>query len=249
MSGHSKWATIKRKKASADARRGQAFTRLAKEIAIAAREGPDPDSNFRLRLAVDKARAENMPKENIERAIKKGTGELPGVTYEESRYECYAPGGVAMIVDVLTDNKNRTVGEIRHLLTKNGGNMAESGAVVWNFEPKGSLSIAKGGMSDDEIFEKVVEAGAEDVDTSGEMADISTAAGDLHTVAAALEEMGFKPENIALIMKPKTTVSLTGKEAQSVLRLMELLEDHDDVQDVYANFDISEEEMAAMLSE
>ena len=250
MSGHSKWSTIKRKKGAADAKRGKIFSRLAKEITVAAKSGGgDPNGNARLRTILLEARAENMPKENIDRAVKRGTGELPGVTYDEIRYEGYAPGGVALIIDVLTDNKNRTVAEIRHLLSKNGGSMAESGAVMWNFEQKGVVRVAKGALSDDEIFEKAIEAGADDVDMSGEVYEIYTGPTDLHVVAGNLENMGVKPEGAQLTMEPKTTVKVTGKAAEGVLRLMETLEDHEDVQNAYGNFDISEEEMAAIMGE
>ena len=251
MSGHSKWSTIKRKKGALDAKRGKIFSRIAKEITVAAKlGGGDPDGNPRLRTVLLAARGQNMPKDNIERAIKKGTGELPGVTYEESRYECYAPAGVALIVDVLTDNKNRTVGEIRHAMTKNGGSMAENGAVTWNFEPRGIITVPKEGLSEDDIFEKAVEAGADDVDTEGEdMYEIRTEPGDLHAVSEGLEGQGVTVENAQLTMLPKTTVKIEGKEAAQVLRLMEAIEDLDDVQDVYANFDISDEDMAALMDE
>jgi len=249
MSGHSKWSTIKRKKGAADAKRGQIFSRLAKEITVAAKTGGNnPEANARLRTVLLAARAQNMPKENIDRAIKRGTGELPGVTYEESRYEAYASGGVALVVDILTDNKNRTVAEIRHILTRNGGAMAESGAVMWNFEPKGLITINKAACGEDEIFEKAIEGGAEDVDTEGEDAyEITTAPTELHTVMDALEKMGLKVENAQLTMIPKTTVRVEGSTLASVLRVMEALEEHDDVQNVYANFDASEKDMAAAM--
>lgn len=250
MSGHSKWSTIKRKKGALDAKRGKIFSRLAKEISVAAKAGGgDPDANPRLRTVLLTARAQNMPKDNIDRAIKKGTGELPGVTYDEIRYEGYAPGGVALIVDVLTDNKNRTVSEIRHLLSKNGGSMAESGAVTWNFEQKGLITVQKGNLDDDAMFDKAVEAGAEDVDSTGDVFEIKTDPSELHTVSEALTEMGLQTESVELTMLPKTTVKVEGKAVASVLKLMEAIEDHDDVQNVFANFDISEEEMAAALEE
>lgn len=248
MSGHSKWSTIKRKKGAADQKRGKIFSRLAKEIAVAAKMGGgDPDMNPRLRTVLLSARGQNMPKDNIEKAIKKGTGELPGVTYDEVRYEGYAPGGVALIIDVLTDNKNRTVAEIRHLLTKHGGSMAETGAVTWNFEPKGVITIPKDACSEDDIFEKAVEAGADDVDTEGDVYEITTGPQELHAVAQTLEAAGLKAESAELTMLPKTTVAVAGKEAASVVRLMEVLEDQDDTQNIYANFDIPEEEMAALM--
>ena len=212
MSGHSKWSTIKRKKGAADAKRGKIFSRLAKEIAVAAKMGGgDPDSNPRLRTVLLAARSQNMPKDNVDRAIKKGTGELPGVTYDEVRYECYGPGGVAVIVDVLTDNKNRTVAEIRHIFTKHGGSMAETGAVTWNFEQKGLIAIAKDACDEEAMFEKAVEAGAEDVDTEGDMYEVSTGPTDLHAVVEALEAMQLTPEQIELTMQPKNTVKGRGQ--------------------------------------
>jgi YebC/PmpR family DNA-binding regulatory protein len=248
MSGHSKWSTIKRKKGAADAKRGKVFSRLAKEITVAAKMGGgDPEMNPRLRTVLLTARSQNMPKDNIDRAIKKGTGELPGVTYDEIRYEGYGPAGVAIIIDILTDNKNRSVGEIRHLLTKYGGSMAEAGAVTWNFEQRGIILVAKGDLSDDDLFEKALEAGAEDVDTEGDMCEIATAPQDLHAVSERLEAMGLTAEEAELRMVPKTTIKVSGKDAGTVLRLMEHLEDQDDAQNVYANFDIPEEEMAALM--
>ena len=250
MSGHSKWSTIKRKKGAADAKRGKIFSRLAKEITVAAKAGGGAASgNPRLRTALLAARAENMPNDNIDRAIKRGTGELPGVTYDEIRYEGYAAGGVALVIDVLTDNKNRTVAEIRHMLSKHGGSMAESGAVTWNFENKGSITISKEGLTDDDIFEKAIEAGAEDVDTEGDMYEVTTAPHDLHAVSEALQQMDLKIGEVQLTMWPKNTLKVEGKTAESVLRLMEAIEEHEDVQNAYANFDISEEQMAAAMGE
>jgi len=248
MSGHSKWSTIKHKKGAADAKRGKVFSRLAKEITMAAKlGGGDATANPRLRTVLLAAKAENMPKDNIDRAIKKGTGELPGVTYEESRYEGYAPGGIAIIVDVMSDNKFRTVAEIRHILTRHNGSMAETGAVLWNFEQKGTIAIARSACTDDEMIEKAIDAGAEDVSSDGEIHEITTAPTDLYAVVKALEAMGLKAESAQLTMLPKNTVKVEGKQAESVLRLMEALEEHDDVQSVYANFDISEADMAAAL--
>ncbi|MCC6142788.1 MAG: YebC/PmpR family DNA-binding transcriptional regulator [Candidatus Hydrogenedentes bacterium] len=250
MSGHSKWSTIKRKKAAVDAKRGKIFSRLAKEIMVAAKiGGGDPAGNTRLRTALNLAKAANMPSDNVDRAIKKGTGELPGVIYEEQRYEGYGPGGVGIIVDILTDNKNRTVAEIRHILTKHGGSMAETGAVSWNFESKGLIVISKEGLDDDAIFEKAIEAGAEDVDTEGDMYEITTEPTELHTVTMALEEMGLKIQEAKLTMVPKTSMEVDPKQVLSVLKVMEYLEDHDDVQDVFTNMDISEEAMAAAMEE
>jgi len=251
MSGHSKWSTIKRKKGAADAKRGKLFSQLAKEITVAAKTGGgDPTTNARLRSVLLAARSQNMPKENVDRAIKKGTGELPGVVYEEARYEGYATGGVALVIDLLTDNKNRTVAEIRHILTRNGGSMAETGAVLWNFEQKGQITIAKSACSEDEMFEKAIEAGAEDVDTEGaEFYEIATRPSDLHTVLEALEKSGLKAESAQLTLIPKTTIKVEGSVAGNVLRVVEALEEHDDVQNVYANFDISDEDMAAAMGD
>jgi YebC/PmpR family DNA-binding regulatory protein len=248
MSGHSKWSTIKRKKGAADAKRGKIFSKLAKEISVAAKVGGgDPVANPRLRTVLLAARAQNMPKDNVERAIKKGTGEIPGVIYEEVRYECYGPASVALIVDVLTDNKNRTVADIRHAVTKAGGTMAENGAVSWNFERKGVITVPKEGLTDETVFEKAIEAGAEDVDTEGDMYEITTAAADLHAVSEAFAEMNIATDSAELTMIPKSTVKVEGSNVGAVLRLMEALEDHDDVQNVFANFDISDEEMAAAV--
>ena len=248
MSGHSKWSTIKRKKGAADAKRGKIFSRIAKEISIAAKSGGgDPSMNPRLRTALLGAKSNNMPKDNVERAIKRGTGELPGITYEEIRYEAYGPGGVALVLDVLTDNKNRIVGELRHTLTKNNGSMAENGTVTWNFEQKGMIVAPTGGLSEDEVFEKAIEAGAEDVEMGDGTCEITTEPSQLHAVSEALEGMGLAPEEAKLTMLPKTPVTVEGKEAAAVLRLMEALEELDDVQDVFSNFDISEEEMAALV--
>ena len=251
MSGHSKWSTIKRKKGAADAKRGKLFSQLAKEITVAAKAGGgDPTTNARLRSVLLAARSQNMPKENVDRAIKKGTGELPGVVYEEARYEGYAAGGVALVIDLLTDNKNRTVAEIRHILTRNGGSMAETGAVLWNFEQKGQITIAKSACSEDEMFEKAIEAGAEDVDTEGpEFYELSTKPSDLHVVLEALEKSGLKAESAQLTLIPKTTIKVEGSAAGNVLRVVEALEEHDDVQNVYANFDISDEDMAAAMGD
>ncbi len=250
MSGHSKWSTIKRKKGAADAKRGKIFSKLAKEIVVAARiGGGDPEMNPRLRTVLGACRTANMPKDNIDRAIKKGTGEIPGVTYEESRYECYGPGGVGVIIEVLTDNKNRTVGEIRHTVTKHGGNMADNGAVAWNFDQRGSISVSKEGLDEELIFDKAIEAGAEDVDTEGDMYDILTAASELHTVVHALEEMDVTVGDAKLTMIPKTTVEVDVKTVGTVLRFVDAIEDNEDVQDVYSNVEISDEAMAAAMAD
>jgi len=250
MSGHSKWSTIKRKKGALDAKRGKIFSKLAKEIMLAAKMGGgDPNANSRLRTVLLAAKAENMPKENIERAIKKGTGEIEGAAYEEQRYECYGPAGVAIIVDTLTDNKNRTVSEIRHLVTRHGGSMAAAGSVVWNFEPRGLITLEKEGLTDDAVFEKAIEAGAMDVDTEGDMYEVYTEPSDLHTVAENLQAQGLTIKEAKLTMLPKSTVSVDAKSLQSVLKLMEALEDHDDVQAVYSNVEITDEAMAEALAE
>ncbi|MFA7692750.1 MAG: YebC/PmpR family DNA-binding transcriptional regulator [Candidatus Hydrogenedentes bacterium] len=250
MSGHSKWSTIKRKKGAADAKRGKIFSKLTKEITVAARAGGgDPASNARLRQVLIACKTANMPSDNIDRAIKKGTGELPGVTYEEVRYEAYGPGGVALVIDVLTDNKNRTVAEIRHLVNRFGGNMAESGAVTWNFEPYGSIWIEKEGLSEEEIFEKTVEAGGDDVDISDDGYEIITAPNQLHAVAEALTSMGLNPSEVKLTMDAKTTIDVEGKTLSSLLRLLEELEDLDDVQDLVSNMNASEDAMNAAMEE
>lgn len=250
MSGHSKWSTIKRKKGAADAKRGKIFSRLSKEIAMAAKQGGgDPDGNPRLRTAVASARAANMPKDNVEKAIKKGSGDLPGVIYEEIRYEGYAAGGVALIIDVFTDNKNRTVADIRHSITKNNGSMAENGAVTWNFEQRGRIVVSTEALGEEEIFEMALEAGAEDVNTEEDIHEILTAPQDLHAVVEALEKNGIAAQEAGLTMIPKTLTRVEGNSARAVLRLLEALEELDDIQDVYSNFDISDEEMAAAMGE
>lgn len=249
MSGHSKWATIKHKKSALDAKKGKIFSKLAKEIAIAVRMGgPDPEANSRLRTVLLACRNANMPKDNIERAIKRGSGE-GGENYEEVRYECYGPAGVAIVVDVLTDNKRRTVAEVRHVVTKHGGTMAEAGAVLWNFDPKGLITVKKENLSEDDIMEKALEAGAEDVDTEGEMYEVYTAPNDLHTVLQNFEKMSLPIGEAKLTLKPKNLISVENKSAASVLKLMEALEDMDDVQDVYTNLDITDEAMAEAMSE
>ncbi len=250
MSGHSKWSTIKRKKGAADAKRGKIFSRLAKEITVAARMGGgDPTANARLRTVLLTARSENMPKDNIERAIKKGTGEIEGVSYDEIRYECYGPGGVALIVDTLTDNKNRTVGEVRHTVGKNGGSMAEAGAVIWNFDQKGLIVIDTDGKDEETLFENALEAGAEDVSIDGEVCEITTDPTELHAVAGALEDAGIPPKEAKLTMVPKTTVEVDEKTATQILRCIDAIEENDDVQDVYGNFDIPDDVMAAIMAE
>ncbi len=244
MSGHSKWSTIKRKKGAVDAKRGKVFTKIIKEIMVAARTGGgDVGSNPRLRSAVLAAKAENMPKDNIDRAIKKGTGELEGVTYEEITYEGYGPGGVAMLVQVLTDNKNRTVADVRHIFSKHNGNLGETGCVSWMFENKGLILVDKGGVDEDKLLEVALDAGALDVKDNGKEFEVTVAPAAYEAVKKKTEETGFKPTYAELTMVPQTTIKLAGKEAEQMLKLMEGLEDSDDVQKVYANFDIAEEEM------
>jgi len=246
MSGHSKWATIKRKKAAVDAARGKVFTRVAREIITAARQGGgDPDSNARLRTAISAAKAVNMPNANIDKAIKRGTGEIEGVTYEEITYEGYGPGGVALFLDVVTDNRNRTVSEIRHLLTKHGGSLGEGGCVAWIFEQKGHVWIPAGGRSEEDVMELVVDVGAEDFSRDGDLWQIVTAPADLFKVREALEERGVEIDSAELERVPQNTVKLEGSQAESMLKLMNLLEEHDDVQRVSANFDIPDEILQA----
>jgi YebC/PmpR family DNA-binding regulatory protein len=241
MSGHSKWASIKHKKGAADAKRGRIFTRLVKEIIIAARQGGGiAENNPRLRTAIMTARGNNMPRENIEKAIKRGTGELEGVSYDEITYEGYGQNGVAIIVEVLTDNKNRTVADVRHVFSKYGGNLAESGAVSWNFEQKGLVKIPAEGISEDDIMMQALDAGAEDVELDDENWAIYTPVSDFTKVMNDLEKQGLKIVSAELTRVPKTTVN-ADSVAEKLLRLIEMLEDLDDVQKVYANFELSDE--------
>lgn len=246
MSGHSKWANIKHKKSKTDAKRGKIFTKLVKEIMVAARMGgSDASANARLRTAVEKAKSENMPSDNIERAIKKGAGELSGVVYEEGTYEGYGPGGVAVIVDYMTDNKNRTVGEVRRAFTKHGGSLGESGSVSWIFEKRGILTFDSAGIDEDKLMESALEAGADDVVNIEDDAvfEVYTAPTEFHAVKGSLEEAGLKPALSIITMIPKTSVKVEGKVAKKVIKMMDDLEDLDDVQEVYANFDMSVEDM------
>ena len=244
MSGHSKWSTIKRKKGAADAKRGKAFTKIIKEIMVSARfGGGDVNANPRLRTAVNLAKAENMPKDNIERAIKKGTGELEGVTFEQITYEGYGPGGVAMLVEVLTDNKNRTVADVRHSFSKHNGSLGETGCVSWMFEKKGLIVVDKNNVDEDHLIEVALDAGALDVKATGKEFDVTTDPSQFEEVKKAIEEGGFKYTYAEVTMVPQTTVRLTGKEAEQMVKLMDSIEDSDDVQKVYANFDITDEEM------
>lgn len=241
MSGHSKWATIRRKKGALDAKRGKLFTKLIKEITIAARDGGgDPNGNPRLRLAVDNAKAANMPADNVDRAIKKATGELDGVNYVEITYEGYGPAGVAVMVEVMTDNKNRTVAEVRHLFSKYGGSMAESGSVAWMFERKGVVSIPKEGKTEDDIMEIILDAGADDLRTEGDFYEIQTAVESFEPVRRAVADSKIKIENASLQWVAKNMINVTGEDAERVMKLIEMLEDSDDVQNVYSNADIDE---------
>jgi YebC/PmpR family DNA-binding regulatory protein len=245
VSGHSKWSTIKRKKGAADAKRGKIFTRLIKEITVAARMGGgDPEGNPRLRSAIATAKSENMPKDNIERAIKKGTGELEGAVYEEISYEGYGPGGVAVLVDCMTDNKNRTVADIRHAFSKSGGNLGESGCVSWMFDKKGSILVDKETIDEEELMDKALEAGAEDVVEEGNVYQVVTSPDDFEAVRESLEADGVKFIEASVSMIPQNVVEVTEeKPAKQILKLLESLEDHDDVQSVSANFDIPDELM------
>ncbi len=247
MSGHSKWSTIKRKKGAKDAERGRIFTRLIKEITVAARHGGgDETSNPRLRTAVQAAKAANMPSKNVENAIKKGTGELPGVTYEEVTYEGYGPGGVAVFLECLTDNKNRTVAEVRHIFTKCNGSLGENGSVAWMFDKLGVITVPGANTTEDDLMLVALEAGAEDIEQEdGDFivkADISS----FEAVKAALEENGIEYSSAELTREPQTTVAVEGKQAEQVLKMMDMLEDNDDVQNLYSNFDIDDSVIEAM---
>ena len=244
MSGHSKWKTIKRKKGAEDARRGKLFTRLAREIAIAAKGGGDPNSNSSLRLMLDKARANNMPKENIERAIKRGTGELEGGELEEVFYEGYGPHGVALMIKCLTDNRNRTISDVRRIFNRSGGSMAEAGAVGWMFDTRGYITIERDDQDPDEIFMLAVDAGAQDVETSDDYIEIYTEPGDLHWVRESLTSRGLHIDDAELSLVPKSMMTLDEKDTLQVMNMIELLEELDDVQQVYSNLDISEEILA-----
>lgn len=253
MSGHSKWATTKHKKAAADAKRGKVFTKIAKELTIAAKlGGGDPTGNPRLRLAMEKARAVNMPSDNIKRAVQKGTGELPGVSYEEISYEGYGPGGVALMIDTLTDNKNRSVADLRFILSKNGGNLGETGCVAWIFESKGYLLVEKNKVDEDTLMSVALDAGAEDMknEEGEDNFEVITDPSDFEAVKETIEKAGIDLVSAEVTKLPKNEIALTGeKEAAQMIRLMEALEDHDDVQDVYANFNIPDDLMASCLAQ
>ncbi len=249
MSGHSKWSTIKRKKGAADAKRGKIFTKLIREIATAARiGGGDADANPRLRLAIDKARAANMPKDNIQKAIQKGTGGSEGEAYEEVTYEGYGPGGTAVLVNALTDNRNRTVSEVRHVFTKAGGNLGENGCVAYLFEKRGILAFDAEAVDLDALMEAALEGGAEDVLEGGDVVSVVTAPSTFDGVKRAMEAAGFEAQQAEISMEPSTTVALEGKDAEAMLKLADALEDLDDIQAVYANFDIPDEVLSQLAS-
>jgi YebC/PmpR family DNA-binding regulatory protein len=246
VSGHSKWAQVKHKKAAVDAKRGRIFTRIVKEISVAARlGGGDPDGNPRLRTAIEKAKEVNMPQENIKRAIMKGTGELPGMTYEETVYEGYGPGGTAILLEVLTDNRNRTVSEIRHIMTKHGGNLGEAGCVGWMFEKKGYILVEKTNIDEDSLMSIALESGAEDLknDPGEDSYEIITAPEDMNKVKTSLEVAGLSLSLAEITMLPRSYISLDGKSAEQMIRLIEALEEHEDIQNVYTNVDIPDEVM------
>ena len=246
MSGHSKWSTIKRKKGAEDVKRGKIFTRIAREITIAARHGGDPNANPTLRLAIEKARAANMPKDNVERAIKKGTGELEGGNEEEITYEAYAPHGIPLLIKCLTDNRNRTLADIRKIFNRHGGNMAEAGAVGWMFDTKGYIAIERDNQDPDEVFMIAVDAGADDVQISEEWFEIYTPADELHAVSSALVNKGLTIAEAELSEVPKNEIELSPKETVQVMGVIEALEELDDVEQVYSGLNISDEAMAEL---
>jgi YebC/PmpR family DNA-binding regulatory protein len=249
MSGHSKWHTIKHKKGAADAKRGKIFTRIIKELTVAARAGGgDPDTNPRLRTIIAEAKSNNMPSDNIKRAIRRGTGEEPGVSYEEAQYEGYGPGGAAVIVDVLTDNKNRTVGEIRHLLTKYGGNLAETNAVAWMFSKKGYIVVPKSKANEDTLMAAVLDAGGDDLRDDEDNWEVLSPVENFQAVLEAVKGLGIEPDAAEISMLPQNYLKLEGKQAQQMVKLMEALDEHDDVQHVWSNFDIEEKEIEASLA-
>ena len=245
MSGHSKWHTIKHKKGATDAKRGKIFTKMIKEITVAARTGGsgDVDSNARLRKAVIDAKAVNMPNDTIDRAVKRGMGELDGASYDEITYEGYGVGGVAVLVETMTDNRNRTVAELRHIFSKNGGNLGEAGSVAWMFDKKGYFVVDKAAMSEDELFEIAIEAGADDMQDAGDIYEIYTTPDNFEAVHDALKSAAVEPQAAEISMIPQNYIALTGGDAATMLKLYEAIDDNDDVQKVYANFDIDESEM------
>jgi YebC/PmpR family DNA-binding regulatory protein len=243
MSGHNKWSTIKHKKAATDAKKGKIFTRLIKEITIAARSGGDPDSNARLRTAITAAKAVSMPAENIKRAVMRGTGELEGGEIDEVTFEGYTPGGAAVMVEVATDNRNRTVSEIRHMFSKNGGNLGEVGSVAWMFDRRSQIMVSAALIAEDKLMDIVLEAGAEDLRAEEEAFEVLSPVEAHTSVLQALEKAGIATESSQIAMIPKNTIELSGKDATAAMKLMDLLEEHDDVQNVYSNFDIDDAEM------
>ena len=249
MSGHSKWHSIKHKKGAADAKRGKIFTRLIKELTVAARAGGgDPDMNPRLRTIIADAKAQNMPADNIKRAIRRGTGEEPGVSYEEAQYEAYGPGGAAVIMDVLTDNKNRTVGELRHLLTKHGGTLAETNAVAWMFTKRGYIVIEKSKADEETLMSAVLDAGADDLRDDEDNWEVLTSPEVFQAVHDAVKKLGIETATAEISMLPQNYLKLEGKQAQQMLKLMEGLDEHDDIRHVWSNFDIEEKEIEASLA-
>ncbi len=249
MSGHSKWATIKHKKAALDAKRGKVFTRIIREIIMAARiGGGDPEKNPRLRKAIQDAKAENMPADNIKRAVQRGTGELPGATYEEMNLEGYGPGGVALLVELSTDNRNRTVSEIRHIFTKNGGNLGEAGSVAWMFHKKGDIVVPKSAAKEDDLMGVVLDAGAEDLKDDGENWEVITDPGAYEPVVEALKKAKITPAASEVAMIPQNYIKLEGQAANTMIRLIEALEEHDDVQHVYSNFDVDLKQLEQVAS-
>ena len=249
MSGHSKWASIKHKKGALDAKRGKIFTRIIKELTVAARAGGgDPDMNPRLRTIIADAKAQNMPAENIKRAIRRGTGEEPGVSYEEAQYEAYGPGGAAVIMDVLTDNKNRTVGELRHMLTKHGGNLAESNSVAWMFTKRGYIVVSKITANEDTLMTAVIDAGGDDLQDDGDNWEVLSAPDAFQAVLEAVKKLGIEPEAAEVAMLPQNHLKLEGKQAQQMVKLMDALDDHEDIRHVWSNFDIEEKEIEASLA-
>lgn len=249
MSGHSKWHTIKHKKGAADAKRGKVFTRIIKELTVAARNGGgDPGMNPRLRTIIADAKAVNMPADNIKKAIQRGTGELPGVTYEEITYEGYGPGGAALIIETLTDNKNRTVGELRHLLEKHSGNLGASNSVAWMFSKKGYIVVDKSAADEETLLNASLEAGADDMRDDGDTWEILSEPSVFETVREAVKALGLEPASAAVAMLPQNYVKLAGKEANQMVKLMDVLDEHDDVKQVWSNFDIEEKEIEASLA-
>ena len=249
MSGHSKWATIKHKKGALDAKRGKIFTRLIKEITMAAKSGGgDPEGNPRLRTAVAAAKAENMPADNIKRAIQRGTGELPGATYEEITFEGYGPGGVALLVDVTTDNRNRTVSEIRHVFTKGGGNLGEAGSVAWMFHKKGQIVVPKTAAKEDDLMNIVLESGGDDLNDDGDNWEVLTAPNAYEGVLEAIKKANMEVVHSAIGMVPQNYIKLEGPAASQMIRLLEAIEDNDDVQNVYSNFDVDQKQLEEVAS-